>query len=203
MGGIAVKNNHETNIKNLYAIGECASIYHGANRLGGNSLLAAVYGGKVAASSIENSGQTESEIDFSSELREAEEKLNSMRKSKSLYPAKYIKDVLAEIMRDYLGIVRSDGELEKGIDDVSFYISVADKLRYDKSELAYFVYSLSGILKLAKATLICSKSRKESRGAHYRSDYPDTDDAWAAPTIISYDNGEYRTYLDTEGKYES
>ena len=203
MGGIAVKNNHETNIKNLYAIGECASIYHGANRLGGNSLLAAVYGGKVAASSIENSGQTESEIDFSSELREAEEKLNSMRKSKSLYPAKYIKDVLAEIMRDYLGIVRSDGELEKGIDDVSFYISVADKLRYDKSELAYFVYSLSGILKLAKATLICAKSRKESRGAHYRSDYPDTDDAWAAPTIISYDNGEYRTYLDTEGKYES
>ena len=106
-------------------------------------------------------------------------------------------------MRDYLGIVRSDGELEKGIDDVSFYISVADKLRYDKSELAYFVYSLSGILKLAKATLICAKSRKESRGAHYRSDYPDTDDAWAAPTIISYDNGEYRTYLDTEGKYES
>ena len=52
MGGIAVKNNHETNIKNLYAIGECASIYHGANRLGGNSLLAAVYSGITAAKDI-------------------------------------------------------------------------------------------------------------------------------------------------------
>ena len=53
MGGIAVDNSHETNIRNLYAIGECASIYHGANRLGGNSLLAAIHGARAAALSIE------------------------------------------------------------------------------------------------------------------------------------------------------
>ena len=52
MGGLAVHLNHETNIRNLYAIGECASMYHGANRLGGNSLLAAVYSGSVASDSI-------------------------------------------------------------------------------------------------------------------------------------------------------
>ncbi|MBQ6231564.1 MAG: FAD-binding protein [Eubacterium sp.] len=52
MGGLAVNLNHETNIKNLYAVGECASIYHGANRLGGNSLLAAIYSGRTAAKSI-------------------------------------------------------------------------------------------------------------------------------------------------------
>ena len=203
MGGIAVKNNHETNIRNLYAIGECASIYHGANRLGGNSLLAALYGGKVAADSIESRTFEKRDIDFSAEVKEASDKLHSMRESKSTYPVMYIRDMLAESMQENLGIVRSAEKLDKGLDDVSFYLSVADKIHYDSSELAYFGYSLPGILTLAKATLICAKSRQESRGAHYRSDFPDTKEEWKAATIISYDDGKYRTYLDTEGKYEN
>ncbi|MBR5915160.1 MAG: FAD-binding protein [Spirochaetia bacterium] len=203
MGGIAVKNNHETNIRNLYAIGECASIYHGANRLGGNSLLAALYGGKVAAASIGSRTFEKRDIDFSVEHKEASEKLRSMRESKSTYPVMYIRDMLAESMQENLGIVRSSEKLDKGLDDVSFYLSVADKIHYDSSELAYFGYSLPGILTLAKATLICAKSRQESRGAHYRSDFPDTKEEWKAATIISYDDGKYRTYLDTEGRYEN
>ena len=49
MGGLKVDKNHKTTIDNLYAVGECASRYHGANRLGGNSLLTAIYSGVVAA----------------------------------------------------------------------------------------------------------------------------------------------------------
>ena len=203
MGGIAVKNDHETNIKNLYAIGECASIYHGTNRLGGNSLLAAMHGGKVAAESIDKSDISDTDIDYTADVEEAAEKLRALKGSKSQYPVKYVRDMLAETMQQDLGIVRSAEQLQKGIDDVSFYLSVADKIRYDNSELAYFGYSLQGILTLAKATLICAKSREESRGAHYRSDHPDTKDEYKAATIISFDNGEYNTYLDTEGKYES
>lgn len=203
MGGIAVKNNHETNIKNLYAIGECASIYHGANRLGGNSLLAAIYGGKVAAESIDRTEPNQINADPSGDLKEASQKLHSLRGSESKYPVKYLRDMLAETMRENLGIVRSAKKLQKGIDDVSFYLSVADKIHYDNSELAYFGYSLPGILTLAKATLICADSRKESRGAHYRSDCPTSSDTQKAATIISYDDGAYHTYLDTEGKYES
>ena len=203
MGGIAVKNNHETNIRNLYAIGECASIYHGANRLGGNSLLAAIYGGKAAAASIEKSESDGTDIDFSAEVREAADKLRSLKGSQSPYPVKYIRDMLAETMRENLGIVRSAERLQKGIDDVSFYLSVADKIHYDRSELAYFGYSLSAILTLAKATLICAQSREESRGAHFRSDYPTAKDEKKAATIITYGNGSYQTYLETEGKYEN
>ena len=203
MGGIAVKNNHETNVRNLYAIGECASIYHGANRLGGNSLLAAIYGGKVAAASIEKSKSERADIDFSTEVCEAAEKLSFLRGSQSPYPVKYIRDMLAETMREHLGIVRNAEKLKKGIDDVSFYLSVADKIHYDRSELVYFGYSLSGILTLAKATLICALSRDESRGAHFRSDYPAANDDKKAATIITYGNGSYQTYLDTEGKYEN
>ena len=203
MGGIAVKNNHETNIKNLYAIGECASIYHGANRLGGNSLLAAIYGGRVASASIEQAESNDTHHDWSAELNEAKEKLLSLQGSQSPYPVKYLRDMLAETMRENLGIVRNADKLRQGIDDVSFYLSVADKIRFDNSEMAYFGYSLKGILTLAKATLLCAQSRQESRGAHYRSDYPTSSDAYKAATIIRYDGGEFTTYLDTEGKYES
>lgn len=203
MGGIAVKNNHETDLKNLYAIGECASIYHGANRIGGNSLLAAIHGGKVAAASIETSKSPGTESDWSGEIAEAAEKLRSLKASKSLYPVKYVRDMLAETMRGDLGIVRSAEKLQSGIDDISFFLSVADKIRYDSSELTYFGYSLPGLLTLAKATLICAQSREESRGAHYRSDHPASKDSYQAATIIRFDNGDFTTCLDTEGNYES
>ena len=203
MGGIAVKNSHETNVRNLYAVGECSSIYHGANRLGGNSLLAAIYGGKTAAASIEKRESVAADFNCTADIAEAAETLRSLKGSKSLYPVKYIRDMLSETMRDCLGIVRSAEKLRQGIDDVSFYLSAADKIHYDSSELAYFGYSLKGILTLAKATLICAESRDESRGAHYRSDHPALKDDHEAATIISYDNGDYHAYLDTEGKYES
>lgn len=217
MGGIAVKNNHETNVKNLYAVGECASIYHGANRLGGNSLLAAIYSGKVAASSIEKTEASENTLNgtddsfgndkespgFERELREETEKLEVLKASKSPFPVMYVRAMLSETMQKNLGISRSGEKLQEGIDDVSFYLSVADKIHYDNSELLYFGYSLKAILTLAKATFISAQSRRESRGAHYRRDFPTANPECAAATIISYDGGTFRTWLDVEGKYES
>ena len=211
MGGIAVKNNHETNVENLYAIGECASIYHGANRLGGNSLLAAIHGARVAAENIESKGNpsdledsTESKTpDFSDELKEERIALANRRSFESVFPVMYLRDMLAENLREDLGIVRNEEKLKKGLDDVDYYLSVADKIHYDRSEMAYLGFSLTGILTLARATLVCANFREESRGAHIRSDYPDSLDQWKAATIISYDNGEYRTRLDVEKEYES
>ena len=82
-------------------------------------------------------------------------------------------------------------------------LSVADRIRYDSSVMPYFNYSLKGILTLSKAVLCCAESRKESRGAHYRSDHPQTDDDYGYSTIISYDNGKYNIRADKEGEYES
>ena len=202
MGGIAVKNNHETNIKNLYAIGECASIYHGANRLGGNSLLAAVYSGITAAKDIYVSTDGSTYEDFESELAEERERLKGFRQSKSVFPVMYVRDMLAETMKENLGISRNEERLKQGMEDVSFFLSVADKIHYDKSEMAYLSYSLEAILTLAKATLLCAKERKESRGAHTRSDYKEKKEEYAASTIISYDHGAFGIRLDREGEYE-
>ena len=208
MGGIAVNERHETNVENLYAVGECASIYHGANRLGGNSLLAAVYSGRCVAEAIgDNLGLTEKLIasrdisrhpDFSKDLETEQEKLVRLRRSSSRFSVTYIRDMLAENMKKDLGILRNKEGLEKGIQDIIYYQSIADQLKYDPSEMIYFVYSLQGILALARATLVSALSREESRGAHLRSDFPETSDSFKAATIISYDNGAYRTSLREE-----
>ncbi len=203
MGGLAVRNNHETNIKNLFAVGECASIYHGANRLGGNSLLAALYSGSVAAKEISERPSPESKCDFADYCKAEGLKLEKMKESKSQFPVMYIRDLAAQTVNRNLGIVRDASSLQKGIEDLDYYLSVAGRINYDSSVMMYFNYSLTGILTLARATMTSALERKESRGAHYRSDYPDADDSFAASSIISYDGGAYRVRLDKEREYES
>ena len=203
MGGIAVRNNHETNIKNLYAIGECASIYHGANRLGGNSLLAAVHGGRVAAESISKDKSETDVKNFEKDLEEERRKLSTRWASESEFPVVYLEDLVAETLKEDLGIVRDEERLLNGLKDVDYYLSVVEKLKYDKSEMPYLGFSVTGILTLAKVALTCALFRKESRGAHYRSDYPETKEEWQAATIISYDDGKFNVRLDSENVYES
>ena len=200
MGGLAVDLRHRTNIKNLYAVGECASMYHGANRLGGNSLLAAIYGGKTAAADL--SGNKTDSPDWSSEVKIENEKLAERRKSESTFPVMYVKGLLADTVNSTLGIVREKSVLENGINSVDYYLSIAGKINYDRSELEYFGYSLEGILNLAKAAIVAAESRKESRGAHLRSDYPDKSDDYKASTIVSLSGGRISTRLINEDDYE-
>ena len=203
MGGLAVNLNHETNIRNLYAVGECASMYHGANRLGGNSLLAAIYSGNIAADDISGRESALKNVDFKGMVDHANMELKGMLDSDSPFPVMYVRDMLAETMRKHLGIVRTEESLVKGIEDVEYDLSVSDRIKYDGSVSAYTNYSLKGILTLARAVLSCAKFRKESRGAHYRSDYPKESEEFGCATLISFDNGDYSIRSDKEGVYES
>ncbi|MBR1506434.1 MAG: FAD-binding protein [Eubacterium sp.] len=204
MGGLAVKNNHETNIEGLYAVGECASIYHGANRLGGNSLLSAIYGGQVAASSIKESysAAAHSTADFTEYIKVENDKFKSAGRNSSKFPVAYIRDMVAEDMNRNLGIVRDEKSLEEGIKNMDYYMDIASKLNYDSNVLPYFNYSVPGILNLGKAILVSALSRKESRGSHLRSDYPGMDDEYKAASIVSYNDGRFDIRYDKEGSYE-
>ena len=203
MGGIAVHLDHETNIRNLFAIGECASMYHGANRLGGNSLLAAIYSGDVAAGEIAGRAQEAGHPDFSEYADHEWRMLKKKLDTGSPFPAVYIRDMLADTMNQYAGIVRNEEELKEGIGKIDGYISVAGKIKYDSTVRPYTNYSLSGILAIARAVLTCAETRKESRGAHYRSDHPEKEQRYEGATLISYDGGRYRVWFDKEGEYES
>ena len=203
MGGLAVHLNHETNIHNLFAIGECASMYHGANRLGGNSLLAAIYSGNVAAEEIAGRSGGTLHPDFSQALAQEKKLLARNMDTQSPFPVMYIRDMLADTMQKHLGIVRDEENLKQGLTDIDYYLSIAERIRYDSSVMPYFNYSLTAILTLARATVACALERQESRGAHWRSDFPKTDEAFQSATIISYNDGHYSVRLDKERTYES
>ena len=111
--------------------------------------------------------------------------------------------MVAETMQKQLGIVRSEENLVDGLKDVDYYISIAERINYDPNVMPYYNYSLPALLTLARATLQCALSRRESRGAHYRCDYPETDAAYQCATLIACNGGELRTRLDKEGEYES
>ena len=203
MGGLAVHLNHETNIERLYAVGECASMYHGANRLGGNSLLSALYGGWVAADDLDGRTDAPRRPDFSQVIEHERKRLTASFDTESVFPVAYMRDMLAETMQEHMSIVRTEESIAKGIGDVEYYQSVAERLRYDASVSAYANYSLPGILATAHASLSCALARRESRGSHHRSDAPQTLDDYAYATLVSYDDGSYHVRLDREQAYES
>ena len=198
MGGLFVDSNHKTSIDNLYAIGECASRYHGANRLGGNSLLSAIYSGEIAANDIVELPQDNKQPDFSKYVSEQEGVLEERLSSKSCFSAVYIRQEIAKIMNDCLGITRSENKLIEGIKSIDYYLSISDKLVFDADVSVYIGYSLRPMLILARAILTSALTRKETRGAHIREDFPETSKEYGFCSICEYYNGEHRISYQKE-----
>ncbi len=203
MGGIAVNNNHETNIRNLFAVGEAASMYHGANRLGGNSLLAALYSGRVAADEIFGREHSGERPDFAKELLEADKAIGRSGSDDSSFPVMYVRDMVAEVMLKNLGIVRTADNLKAGLESLDYYRSVADKIRYDASVPTFINYSLMSFIALGRAVMESAFFRKESRGAHYRSDFPEQGSDCGYSSIIRFCDDELKIRYDREKEYES
>ena len=191
MGGLAVGKDHKTSIDNLYAVGECASMYHGANRLGGNSLLAAIYSGQVAAKSISTLEENNEHPDFNEYISTQEQSISEQLSSKSPFSAVYIRNEIAKLMNDCLGITRTEEKLIEGIESVDYYITISDKLTCDSDVSPYIGYSLRPMLLLARAILTSALERKETRGAHIRNDYPERSNDFAACSVCEYKNGEH------------
>ena len=198
MGGLMVDGQHKTSIDHLYAIGECASRYHGANRLGGNSLLSAIYSGKIAANAIGKSAKIDNAPDFDAYISEQEEMLAKTLDSKSPFSAVYIRYDIAKIMNDCLGITRSEEKLMEGIQSMDYYLSVSDKLMYDPDVSPYMGYSVRPMLLLARAILTSALARKETRGAHIRNDFPERNAEYGYCSVCDYQNGEHRVSFEKE-----
>lgn len=161
MGGLSVDREHRTSVKGCYAAGECACAYHGANRMGGNSLLGAIYGGKKAAETLI------SDIKNGLSLPEAkgDEALPVNHSYRMMNEREQMIDIeRAMILSDAMGVVREKSSLERADDKLN---DILKRLSADISkELFQRVY-------LSKAMIKCALKREESRGAHYRSDYPE------------------------------
>jgi succinate dehydrogenase / fumarate reductase flavoprotein subunit len=172
MGGILTDENHCTSMENLYAAGECACQYHGANRLGGNSMLGAIYGGKKAALSAISDNihdDSESRCDIvSDEISESY--------SEEARPI-FIKQI-SEIISEGMGIVRNAPALEECESKLIILSEEAVNIR-EKNRIM-----------LALAMVRAAYDRKESRGAHYREDHPEPDENFRKTTVVSQKSGE-------------
>ena len=177
MGGIWVDRNHHTNLPGLMAAGECDHQYHGANRLGANSLLSAAYSGFIAGPEAlrwARSGElgtalTEEEME--SARKEAVEEFDRIRNMTGLVNAHQLHQEMGEIMYDYVSIERDnkglDICLEKLKDILKRWddIGVTDHGTWANQE-AMFVRQLRNMILYAMAVTKAARCRDESRGAH-------------------------------------
>lgn len=164
MGGISVDENARTTLPGLWAIGECASTgAHGANRLASNSLLEAIVFGARAAHDV---AQTASMGTSNSSTVD--------RPASSAAAATPSVMALRKMMTSNVGLERSEPELIQAID----FISKMEKAGANDPDLRNMTATC---LLIAGGAL----RRKESRGGHYRSDYPQTDPAWATRTFVT------------------
>ncbi|MBR1591564.1 MAG: FAD-binding protein [Ruminococcus sp.] len=169
MGGIDTDEYHRTNIKDLYAAGECTCQYHGANRLGGNSMLGALFGGKKSAETV---------ISCQYDLSGDEYIPVSEYEPLAEIALPVLIEKISGILLSGLGIVRNKAMLENALGNLS---SLRKEREYNHREINRFA--------LAEAMLRGALERRESRGAHYREDYPEKDESYRKTTVARINNG--------------
>ena len=202
MGGVVVDINCQTRVTGLFAVGEVISQIHGANRLGGNSLLDTIVFGKIAGGEAARlakqagKGNTKKSKDASSQLKS---KIDTQTKGfddndDDFYDGIFVvkepikfRNKLQKVMMEYAGIVREQTRLQNGLEQIlelknEFYSnkrhtnlkeSVIDDNKFENIVLTSQVKSsLISCEAIIRSALI----REESRGAHFRSDFPKLDD---------------------------
>jgi fumarate reductase (CoM/CoB) subunit A len=190
MGGARINPNCETNIPNLYAAGEAAGGVHGANRLGGNALAETqVFGRRAGESAAKNVLKSSFKLDPSSLERE-EERIEKLFQEGDYYPFQ-LKKELQEVMWNNVAIIRREEGLKSALKDIA---AIKDKMeRMIVPEGSGYNQHLQDALELENMILIAelvTKSaliREESRGAHYRGDYPDRKDGWKKSIVLNKD----------------
>jgi succinate dehydrogenase / fumarate reductase flavoprotein subunit len=186
-------------VEGLYAVGECACVsVHGANRLGGNSLLDLVVFGRAAGLHVE-------ELSGANELPDlgyvSDEDINAVlsryerwETSKEGEHPSVIRDALQRVMQEDFGVFRTGEVMVKGLNRLEAlrerlkHAYLADKTRIFNTERVGAL-ELDNLMATAYATAVSALARTESRGAHSREDYPERDDQhWIKHTIYIADD---------------
>ena len=179
-----ISSSNNDYIPGLFSVGEAACVsVHGANRLGGNSLLDLVVFGRAAGLHINEalkSGGGVADAD-KDDIDGALHSLNKLNESTSGHEVSSVKRELQEVMQNYFGVFRRGDYMEKGVSALEEIREKIDNLHLQDKSAAFNTnrveaIELKNLFEVAEATAISSLQRTESRGAHAREDYPDRDD---------------------------
>ena len=175
--------NHRTSITGLYACGECDFAYHGANRLGANSLLSATFSGLVAGDAavahIKNTGSGNGEVPdsaFESERLRQEEINAGIKASTGGENTFAIHRDLGDLMRQYVFVERSNEGLDKALAGIKVIQERARKISLDDSshwlnQSLSWARQIQDMTMLAEGITQCARQRDECRGSHYKAEF--------------------------------
>ncbi len=196
MGGIAVNRDLQSSVKGIFAIGECAeAMTHGANRLGGNSLLELVVFAKEAS---------ENAYEFAKRRKDFKEPKEQVKKDEDFIKAVYRlpnkidfyekREMLGKILYRNCGVFRKEENLKAALSFVRQtqkelpFMGISDKSGVYNTNLRDFI-EFGNMLELSEAVLVAAISRRESRGAHFREDFPSLNESYGLRSVVWKEDG--------------
>ena len=198
MGGVWVDPvDHSTDVEGLWAIGEASSGLHGANRLGGNSLIELlVFGRIVGRSAVAYSDGLEAQVRSHAAVDEARAEISDLLASEGTENVRALQREVRNLMTEHAGVVRDEagllagleklGSVEARMKDVGIHPDIAGF-----ADLSH-AFDLRSSVLAARATLECALERRETRGCHNRSDYPEMDPEMRVNLVWSSSTGVVR-----------
>jgi succinate dehydrogenase / fumarate reductase, flavoprotein subunit len=191
MGGVRVDGDTQmSTVPGLFACGECAAGLHGANRLGGNSLSDLIVFGKRAGEHAAKFAKSNGSvtIDTAAVDAAARDALAPFDRPESGEGPYQVQESLQETMQENVGIVRAQAQMEHALQELESLKQRA-KNAVVKGNREYnpgwhTALDLNNLLTVSEAVARCAVNRKESRGGHFRDDYPDKDPAFATFNFV-------------------
>ena len=177
-------NDQDYVIPGLFSAGEAACVsVHGANRLGGNSLLDLVVFGRATGKHIQEEIKSGGGVESATKenISESLERLYKLNESSQGYETSQVKKELQDCMQNYFGVFRRGEFMEKGLTELSEIKHKVENLHLKDKSSAFNTgrveaIELQNLFEVAEATAVSAYKRTESRGAHARDDYPERDD---------------------------
>ena len=203
MGGIRVDaETTQTSIPGLFAAGEAAVGLHGANRLGGNSLSdLLVFGRRAGVAAAEHAKRSEMPPIDSQQIEEAVQQMLAPFERPDGDSPYAIHDDLQSAMQSLVGIFRDEEDLRRALSQLEQLNARAARVRVEGSRLFnpgwHLAWDLHNMLIVAEAVTRSALTRRESRGAHSRIDYPGLDDAWGKKHNVVVKKAGTMTLVET------
>lgn len=183
LGGLWVDTEYQTNVKGLFAAGECAGALHGANALSGNELLFSLFSGVIAGQAAARSAQgttsfpVESDPRFEAERRRQIDETEKLKARQGAENAWRIQDQLGRLMTEQMTVVRFNERLQDALEQIH---QLEDRLaRIDINETNFWATPsipqarrLGSLLTLAQVMVVSALNRNESRGVHFKPEFP-------------------------------
>ena len=194
MGGLKIDTDGSSSVKNLFGAGEVCGGVHGANRLGGNALADTQVFGKIAGVSASEAAKATELKTNEEQVQEEASRIEGLIKKGSIKPQEF-KNNIKNLMWEKVAIVREEKTLNEALKQLQemqkelVNLDVSEKTQYNTD----LVTALE-VINMVEICILTVKSailRRESRGAHFRSDFPETKDEWKKSIIINKNKIEF------------